>query len=464
MSEKKRILLIDNEEGLCRMMEQILLDNGYLAKGYTAPRKAVEEFHPGAWDLVITDIKMPGMSGLEVLQSVKERARDIPVIMITAYATVDMSIQALRKGAYDMLTKPFEPEELIYRVKNALQQSELLEENRELRKELEGKFCFDNIIGTSGGLKNILGKVEKVAVRDTSVLVTGESGSGKELIAQAIHYNSPRHERKFIAINCGALPETLLESELFGYRKGAFTGAKENRQGLLEAADGGTLFLDEVGNLPMNVQKTLLRFLQEKEFNRLGDTTPTRVDVRVLSATNSDLKQAVKNGTFREDLYYRLNVVNIHLPALRERRDDIPLLAAHFIHLQNQKFGTTVKGFDKEAMQALCDFDWPGNIRQLKNVIEACMAMVGEDYICRETLDQFIEVVAGTADSPALTPAEAGDVPFNAALDRFEADLLIGLLKKHHGNIENAAREADMNMATIYRKIKKYGIRKEEYS
>jgi DNA-binding NtrC family response regulator len=464
MSEKKRILLIDNEEGLCRMMEQILLDNGYLARGYTSPRKAVEEFQPGAWDLVITDIKMPGMSGLEVLQSVKERSKDIPVIMITAYATVDMSIQALRKGAYDMLTKPFEPEELIYRVKNALQQSELLEENRELRKELEGKFCFDNIIGTSGGLKNILGKVEKVAVRDTSVLITGESGSGKELIAQAIHYNSPRHERKFIAINCGALPETLLESELFGYRKGAFTGAKENRQGLLEAADGGTLFLDEVGNLPMNVQKTLLRFLQEKEFNRLGDTSPTRVDVRILSATNTDLKLAVKNGTFREDLYYRLNVVNIHLPALRERRDDIPLLAAHFIQLQNQKFGTTVKGFDKEAMQALCDFDWPGNIRQLKNVIEACMAMVGEDYICRETLDQFIEIAAGPGAGQALNRSETGGVPFNAALDRFEADLLKGLLKTHAGNVENAAREAGMNMATIYRKIKKYGIKKENFS
>ncbi len=464
MSEKKRILVIDNEEGLCRMMEQVLLDNGYLAVAYTSPRKAVDEFHPGAWDLVITDIKMPGMSGLEVLQSVKERSKDTPVIMITAYATVDMSIQALRKGAYDMLTKPFEPEELIYRVKNALQQSDLLEENRELRKELEGKFCFDNIIGASDGLKTILGKVEKVAVRDTSVLITGESGTGKELIAQAIHYNSLRKAKKFVAINCGALPESLLESELFGYKKGAFTGAKENRQGLLEAAAGGTLFLDEVGNLPMNVQKTLLRFLQEKEFNRLGDTTPTRVDVRVLSATNSDLKLAVKNGTFREDLYYRLNVVNIHLPALRERRDDIPLLAAHFIQLQNQKFGTTVKGFDREAMQALCDFDWPGNIRQLRNVIEACMAMVGEDYISRETLDQFIEVYAGPGDTLTGDQAEPGEVPFNAALDRFEANLLKGLLKKHGGNIENAAREADMNMATIYRKIKKYGIRKEEYS
>jgi DNA-binding NtrC family response regulator len=463
MSDKKRILLIDNEEGLCRMMEQVLLDSGYLARAYTSPIKAVEEFRPDAWDMVITDIKMPGMSGLEVLQKVREMSKDIPVIMITAYATVDMSIQALRKGAYDMLTKPFEPEELVYRVKNALQQSRLLEENRELRAELEGKFCFDNIIGASGGLKAVLERVEKVAVRDTSVLITGESGTGKELIAQAVHYNSPRRERKFVAINCGALPETLLESELFGYKKGAFTGAKESRHGLLEAADGGTLFLDEVGNLPMNVQKTLLRFLQEKEFNRLGETTPTRVDVRVLSATNSDLKQAVTSGAFREDLYYRLNVVNIHMPPLRERIDDIPLLSAYFIQQQNQKFGIQVKGFEKDAMQALCSFTWPGNIRQLKNVVEACMAIEGEEYLTRETLSQFIEMTGDSVDISPKAAAESGGLQFNAALEHFEADLLRGLLKKHGGNIEVAAREAGMNMVTMYRKIKKYGIRKEEY-
>ncbi len=463
MTSKKRILLIDNEEGLCRMMESILLDNGYLAKAYTSPQKAVEDFQATAWDLVISDIKMPGMSGLEVLQAIKEKQKDIPVIMITAYATVDMSIQALRKGAYDMLTKPFEPDELIYRVKNALQQSQLLEENRELRAELEAKFCFDNIIGSSGGLKSVLERVEKVAIRDTSVLITGESGTGKELIAQAIHYNSPRREKKFIAINCGALPETLLESELFGYKKGAFTGAKESRHGLLEAANGGTLFLDEVGNLPMNVQKTLLRFLQEKEFNRLGDTTPTRVDVRILSATNSDLKEAIKNGTFREDLYYRLNVVNIHLPPLRERRDDIPLLAAHFIHHQNQKFGTFIKGFASDAMHALSDFDWPGNIRQLRNVIEACMAMENNDFISWETLAQFVE--SGYDESQAETAiAELGELSFNTALERFEADLLKSLLKKHKGIIENASKEAGINMVTMYRKIKKYGIKKEDYS
>lgn len=463
MSTQKRILLIDNEEGLCRMMEQILLDSGYLARACTSPVKAVAEFQPGAWDLVITDIKMPGMSGLEVLQKIKEKEKDIPVIMITAYATVDMSIQALRKGAYDMLTKPFEPEELVFRVKNALQQSILLEENRELRRELEGKFGFDAIIGASGGLKNVLEKVAKVAVRDTSILITGESGTGKELIAQAIHYHSPRREGRFIAINCGALPETLLESELFGYKKGAFTGARENRQGLLEAADGGTLFLDEVGNLPMNVQKTLLRFLQEKEFNRLGDTTPTRVDVRLLSATNSDVKQAVVRGEFREDLYYRLNVVNIHLPPLRERMEDVSLLAAHFVGLQNQKFGTTVKGFAADASQTVCEYAWPGNIRQLKNVVEACMAMESGEYISRETLAQFIDVLPIRSGVAANVQNTDDSLPFNAALEQFEADLLRRLLKKYHGSIDQAAREADMNMATIYRKIKKYGIKKEEY-
>jgi DNA-binding NtrC family response regulator len=461
LAEKKRILLIDNEEGLCLMMEAVLADNGYSVRAYTRSFEAVEAFTAGQWDLVVTDIKMPGMDGLEVLQRVKAKDPAIPVIMITAYATVDMSIQALRRGAYDMLTKPFEPEELLYRVKNALKHTELIVENRELREELVGKFRFDNIIGSSDGLKSMLERVEKIAGRDTSVLITGESGTGKELIAQAIHYNSPRKDKKFIAINCGSLPESILESELFGYKKGAFTGAAENRQGLLDAADGGTLFLDEAGNLPMNVQKTLLRFLQEQEFTRLGDTRPTRVDVRIISATNSDLKADIKAGTFREDLYYRLNVLNIHLPPLRERVSDIPLLAAHFIALQNRKFETAVKGLSAEALEAACGYAWPGNIRELKNVIEACMAMEDSDYIGLPVLSQFIEVPAqpGTAGG-GETVSEEGE--YAMALSRFETEYLKGLLKKHRWNIDAAAREAGMNMATIYRKMKKYGIRKED--
>lgn len=461
MSDKKRILLIDNEEGLCRMMEAVLTDNGYAVKAYTRSFEAVEAFKIGHWDLVVTDIKMPAMDGLEVLQRIKAKDPQIPIIMITAFATVEMSIQALRRGAYDMLTKPFEQEELLYRVKNALEHRELLAENRELREELAGKFHFDNIIGSSGDLQAVLEKVEKITIRDTSVLITGESGTGKELIAQAIHYNSPRREKKFIAINCGALPESLLESELFGYRKGAFTGARENRQGLLEAADGGTLFLDEVGNLPMNVQKTLLRFLQEQEFIRLGDTTPTKVDVRIISATNAALKESVREGAFREDLYYRLNVVNIHLPPLRERRDDIPLLVSHFISLQNHKFGTSCKGFEPGALEAARNYAWPGNIRQLKNAVEACMAMESGDSITRETLSQFIDIPA-QSDSTSAGDEMTDDSEYSQALARFETAYLRNLLKKHHGNVEGAAREAGMNMATLYRKIKRYQIQRIE--
>jgi DNA-binding NtrC family response regulator len=448
----KKIMIIDNEEGLCRMMEAVLMDNGYAVRSFTDPLAAVSAFRPATWDLVISDIKMPGIDGLEVLQRLKDAEPGIPVIMITAYATVEMSIQALRKGAYDMLTKPFEPDELLYRVKNALNHNQLLAENRELRQELAGKFNFGNIIGTSPCLKALLDKVEKVAIRDTSVLITGESGTGKELIAQAIHYNSPRRDKRFVAINCGALPESILESELFGYKKGAFTGAAEDRMGLIEAADGGTLFLDEVGNLPMNVQKTLLRFLQEREFLRIGDNKPTRVDVRILSATNSELLAEVERGSFREDLYYRFNVVNLHLPPLRERREDIPLIAAHFIALQNEEFGMRIKGLAPEAARAAAAFAWPGNIRQLKNVIEACMTLEGGETIALGTLAQFIEVDGFDTG--------IGDDDYTSALARFEIEYLRDLLQKHGGNIDEASRVAGMNMATVYRKLKKYGLKK----
>lgn len=450
----QRIMLIDNEEGLCRMMEAVLRDQGYQVKSYTRPVQAVADFSAGDYELIISDIKMPEMDGLEVLQHIRKRDPEVPVIMITAYATVEMSIQALRRGAYDMLTKPFEPDELVYRVKNALQHHELVVENRELREELSGQFKFTDIIGASEAIRLLLEKVAKVAVRDTSVLITGESGTGKELIAQAIHHNSARRDHRFIAVNCGALPENILESELFGYRKGAFTGALENRKGLLEAANGGTLFLDEIGNLPINMQKTLLRFLQEQEFRRLGETTTTKVDVRIISATNSDLSAEVAAGTFREDLFYRLNVIKLHLSPLRERPEDIPLLAAYFIRQQNTKFGTDFKGLTPEAMEALRAFDWPGNIRQLRNVIEAAMTVASGNYIGLPELAQLIET------ETAGPTAQQAD--YSSALGRFETDYLTGLLRKHGGNVEDAAAEAGMNMATIYRKLKKYGIRKKE--
>jgi DNA-binding NtrC family response regulator len=448
----KKIMVIDNEEGLCRMMAAVLMDEGHAVRTFVDPLEAVELFRPGIWDLVISDIKMPGIDGLEVLQRIKAAEPDIPVIMITAFATVEMSIQALRRGAYDMLTKPFEPDELLHRVRNALSLNQLKSENQQLREELAGKFNFDNIIGASTILQQLLDKVEKVAVRDTSALITGESGTGKELIAQAIHYNSPRKDKAFVAINCGAIPDSVLESELFGHKKGAFTGADSDKDGLLKAADGGTLFLDEIGNLPLTVQKTLLRFLQEQEFHRVGDTTPTRVDVRLISATNSDLEKEVENGTFREDLFYRLNVINLHLPPLRQRRQDIALLAAHFISEQNKKFKTAIRGFSTEAQQAASEYAWPGNIRQLKNVIEACMTIETEEQISLATLSQFIE----TDETPM------DDDDYNHALARFEIDYLRQLISSVGGNVEEAAKKANMNMATIYRKMKKYRLRKQD--
>ncbi len=478
----QRILLIDNEEGLCRMMEAVLSDSGYQIKAFTRSFEAVDAFNAGDYDLVISDIKMPVMDGIEVLQKIREKDKTVPVIMITAYATVETSIQALRRGAYDMLTKPFEPEELLYRVKNALCHNELVEENRELKKELAGKFSCDNIIGASSGLKSILEIVAKVAIRDTSVLITGESGTGKELIAQAIHHNSPRRDKRFMAINCGALPESVLESELFGYKKGAFTGATSDRKGIIESADGGTLFLDEVGNLPLTVQKTLLRFLQEQEFMRIGDTKPIKVDVRIISATNADLNKEMSDGNHREDLYYRLNVVNIHLPPLRERQSDLPLLAAHFIKKQNEKFSTAVRGLTAEAQQLLYNYAWPGNIRQMENVIEACLTMESSDYITLPTLSQFIstpttshtsatsliEPITATATTATAAPppvnANCDDADYTAALSDFETSYLVKLLKSTHGNVEEAAQQAGMNMATIYRKLKKNQINKEDYS
>lgn len=447
-----KIMIIDNEEGLCRMMSAVLLDDGYAVRTFTDPQEAMALFRPGTWDLVISDIKMPGIDGLEVLQRIKASEPTIPVIMITAFATVEMSIQALRKGAYDMLTKPFEPDELIFRVRNALNHNQLKTENQQLREKLAGKFNFDNIIGASTALQKLLDKVEKVAVRDTSALITGESGTGKELIAQAIHYNSPRKDKPFIAINCGAIPDSVMESELFGHKKGAFTGADADKEGLLKAADGGTLFLDEIGNLPLNVQKTLLRFLQEQEFRRIGDTSPTKVDVRLISATNSDLEKEVEQGTFREDLFYRLNVINLHLPPLRQRKPDISLLAAHFISQQNKKFKTAITGLSSAAQQAASEYSWPGNIRQLKNVIEACMTVETDQQISLATLAQFIETEA----------IREKKTDYNDALAIFEIDYLRQLLISVDGNIEEAAKKANMNMATIYRKLKKYSLRKED--
>ncbi len=450
---QSHILVVDDDEAVSRMIGMILADQDYAVSVYTHSPTALAAFAPGRYDLVITDIRMPIIGGLEVLQRVKAQEAAIPVIMITAHATVDLSIEALRKGAYDLLTKPFEPEELLSRVRNALRQTALIKENRELKDELAA--WQGSIVGHSPQLLSVLETARKVAARDIPVLISSESGTGKELVARAICDYSRRKDARFVAINCGAIPEALLESELFGHRKGAFTGADRDHKGLLETADGGTLFLDEVGTLPLSVQKILLRFLQEQEFYRVGDTSPIKVDVRVLSATNLDLPVAVQSGAFREDLYYRLNVVHLRLPSLRQRRSDIPLLIAHFIKEQNQRFGTQVKGLTREAMEAMAQYDWPGNVRQLSNIIQAAMAIDGSDYLSLAVLAQLVEFPQKTA----TFTAEVSGLDYAAALACFEAGYFGQLLQISNGHIEEVAHRAGMNVATVYRKIKKYGLR-----
>jgi DNA-binding NtrC family response regulator len=448
---QKRILFIDDEEGMCRMVEAVLSDAGYKVTSYTKSEEAIRAYKPGKYDLVVTDVKMPVMDGLEVLSRIKALEPAPPVIVITAYATLETSIHALRKGAYDMLTKPFEPEELLHRIKNALRQKQLLAENSELKKELAGQ---REIIGESRALHGVLETAAKIAERDLPVLITGESGTGKELVARAIHSRSPRRDGPFVAINCGALPASLLEAELFGAKKGAYTGAESERVGLVQSADGGTLLLDEAGNLPENVQKVLLRFLQEREFYRVGDSVPTKVDVRLLAATNADLAAEVKAGRFREDLYYRLAVVRIQMPPLRDRKEDIPLLAAHFIKEQNLIFSTSVKGLSPEAREAMLEFDWPGNVRQLKNVIEGAMALESGDYLEVDSLSQFIPVAERAS-------GEAGS-DYLGALERFEKEYFAEMLRASGDNVEEAAERAGVNLATFYRKMKRYGLRRKK--
>jgi len=450
----KPIMIVEDDEGLSRLISDILSDDGQIVIVFNDPYRAVAEFGCEQFSLVITDIKMPGMDGIEVLDHVKRIDPNVPVIIITAHATVDVSIQALRKGADDLITKPFEAEEFLYRIRKALRNTALLEENLKLKRELFNKFRFENIIGISGGIKQVLEKIEKVAQRDLPVMIIGESGTGKELVAQAIHYNSPRRDHAFTAINCGALPQSLLESELFGYRKGAFTGATEDRAGLIELANGGTLFLDEVVNLTSDVQKALLRFLQEKEFRRLGDSKTIRVEVRVISATNTDPRKAISEGSFREDLYYRLNGITIPIPPLRERTVDIPILVQYFITLHNKKFGTDFAGFTPDAIEILLRYHWPGNVRELANVVEASLALAGGRHINSEAVMQFIR-------GPQNPEGESGEGDYQEALGRFEREYFTSLLRKNKGNVDESAKHAGINIVTLYRKIKKYQLKKD---
>ncbi|MGD9318559.1 MAG: sigma-54 dependent transcriptional regulator, partial [Desulfobacteraceae bacterium] len=375
MRKKPRILVVDDEWAMQEALRDWLKEDGYEVGLASSGEEAMVQAKQKNWEVILLDLKMPGMDGLEALKRLKEVNPEAEILMMTAYATVDTAVQAMKEGAFDYLVKPFDPDEVEMQIKKIIQHKDLVLENLLLRKTLEEKFHYDEIIGKSDAMQEIFGMISRVAPTDSTVLITGESGTGKELIAQAIHANSQRSYMPFIAISCGALPDTLLESELFGYEKGAFTGATHAKRGRFEMADGGTLFLDEIGDISLKTQVGLLRVLEQKEISRLGSEQTTKVDVRILAATNRDLKQAIQEKRFREDLYYRLNVISIHIPPLIERTEDIPLLVETFIRKCCAEMNKEEKKVAPSALKLLMEYDWPGNVRELENVIERALVI-----------------------------------------------------------------------------------------
>ncbi|MGD2126754.1 MAG: sigma-54 dependent transcriptional regulator [Desulfobacteraceae bacterium] len=449
------ILIVDDEKNYLVVLEALLGPEGYEIVTADNARTALRLIEESDLDLVITDMKMPGMNGMELLEASRKIKPDVPVIMMTAYGTIEMAVEAMKKQAYDYITKPFQNEELKLTVKKALENYRLIKENRRLSEALSDRYKHGNIIGKSKPMLEIYDLIAKVAQSKASVLITGPSGTGKELIAKAIHYDSPRKERSFISVNCGALTETLLESELFGHEKGAFTGAISMKKGRFELADGGTLFLDEVGEMPPSLQVKLLRVIQEMEFERVGGTKTIKVDVRVLSASNRNLKEDVARGSFREDLFYRLNVIHMEVPPLRERKEDIRLLANHFIEKYRQDEGKKKIVLSPETWKAFYSYPWPGNVRELENVIERAVVLNSGGSIELEDLPpEFLE-----------TPQEINVdefIPLDAALqptlEDIEEKLILRALK-HANNVQSHAAEMlGITKSLIQHKIKKYNI------
>ncbi len=449
--EQGRILIVDDEEIMRESLTDWLKEDGYEVEAVEDGFKGLEAAKSGKWNVMLLDLKMPKMDGLEVLKEVKRLKLDIPVIIITAYATVDTAVAAIKEGAYDYIVKPFHPEEVGLIIKKIIERQNLIKENILLRKELTRRYEFQDIIGKSAKMQAVFDLIRTIGPTRSTVLIEGESGTGKELVARAIHETSLRSECPFIALACGALPETLLEAELFGYEKGAFTGAVSQKKGKIEIADGGTLFLDEIGDIDLKTQVDLLRFLQEREFRRLGGTDVIKVDVRIIAATNQNLKQLVAEGKFRDDLYYRINVFSIILPPLKERREDIPLLVTHFIDKYRIETGKNVDKISEAALQILMDYDWPGNVRQLENSIEHAMVIAHGNTIVPENL-------------PALGKKEPGKdsaADTSMSLEEVEKQHIISVLKETKNNISQASEILGINRATLYRKMKEYGIESE---
>jgi two-component system, NtrC family, response regulator AtoC len=389
--QKHNILVVDDEKNILKVVSVTLKDHGYGVETAQSAEEALAKFRRGAFDLVVTDLKLPGRSGGELLTEIKAVKHDFPVIVITAFGTIENAVEAMKKGAFNYLTKPVNPDELVSVAREALEKYELKRENAALKSELRQKYTFSSIIGKSAGMQEVFDMVRMVAKTHSSVLIVGESGTGKELVARAIHFDSDRADGPFVTVDCAAIPREIMESELFGHEKGAFTGAHERKTGLLEHADGGTVFLDEIGDLDVNLQKKLLRFLQEREVLRVGGNSRIKLNVRIIAATNKDLERDVEAKNFREDLYYRLNVVTIKIPPLRERKDDLPLLAQHFLEKVSSVEGKLVKGFEETVLEAFLAYNWPGNVRELENVVERAYILCPNITITRNYLPSKLQ-------------------------------------------------------------------------
>jgi DNA-binding NtrC family response regulator len=443
--EKKLILIAEDDPKVGESIRLLLKKRGYEILLALNGKEAFSLFRQETVDLVITDLVMPKMDGIELLEAVKGMRPETEVIVISAQGTIEKAVQAMKLGAFDFIEKPINPRVISLVVERALEKQTLVLQNRDLRSKLEDRFHFKNIVGRSGKMVKIFELIHHIAPYDSSVLIIGESGTGKELIANAIHYNSPRASMPFIKVSCASLSEGIIESELFGHEKGAFTGAIASRKGRFEMADQGTLFLDEVEDIPAITQIKLLRVLQEGEFERVGGNETIQVNIRVIAASNRDLQEAVKNGTFREDLYYRLNVVNIKLPALRERKEDTPFLANFFIDKFNTKYNMKVKGISQRAMSFLIDYEWSGNVRELENTIESILVINSPEVIDIQHLPQEIK---NSKEKPEVIPIKIG-----TPLEEVEREMLIQTLKATKGNKRRAAELLGINVRTIHRKM-----------
>ncbi len=448
---KKKILVVDDESIIRESLVFVLSKENYEVDEASNGLQALEKIKSDNFDLLITDIEMPELKGIELLEKVRQYSPDTFVILITAYASIETAISAFRKGASDYILKPLEFEDLLHRVKKIFEYKELLQENINLRAELNREYDFSNIVGNSPAMKQVFELVKKVSKTDGTVLITGKSGTGKELIARAIHYNSKRASQKFVAINCGAIVETLFESELFGHKKGSFTGATSDKEGLFKIADGGTIFLDEVSEIPIHLQVKLLRVIEEREVLPVGSTTPIKVDVRIITASNKSLSELVEEGKFREDLFYRLNIVEIHLPALEERKEDIALLIQHFIKKHGKRMGKVVHGATNEVVRVLMNHTWRGQVRELENIIERALIFAESDYLTLKDLPEEFRVKA--TKNFLQTSSKLKD-----KIREFERDYIKSRLEFHQYDKNLVASELGISVSSLYRKIDELGI------